>query len=170
LDFFETFFGRDAFQFFPAVRDIDAVDTVAPGVVRHVRGQMRVGIFGIFRDLAEDAVALQRFFNEAKASGRVRSTSIVQIFDLGQAEDGSPFLVFELLEGEGLDARLAREGMLDCELGADLFVGAARALHLAHQQGIIHRDLKPANIILDREADGKLVAKRLDFGSSKVFE
>jgi serine/threonine protein kinase len=121
-------------------------------------------------DVAEDAVALQRFFNEAKASGRVRSTSIVQIFDLGQAEDGSPFLVFELLEGEGLDARLSREGMLDPELGAELFVGAARALHLAHQQGIIHRDLKPANIFLHRETDGKLVAKILDFGISKVFE
>ena len=60
-------------------------------------------------EVAEDAVALQRFFNEAKASGRVRSPSIVEIFDLGQAEDGSPFLVFELLEGEGLDERLRRE-------------------------------------------------------------
>jgi len=121
-------------------------------------------------DVAEDAVALQRFFNEAKASGRVRSTSIVQIFDLGQAEDGSPFLVFELLEGEGLDARLARDGMVEAELGAELFVGAAKALHLAHQQGIIHRDLKPANIFLHRETDGRLVAKILDFGISKVFE
>jgi serine/threonine protein kinase len=121
-------------------------------------------------DVAEDAVALQRFFNEAKASGRVRSTSIVQIFDLGQAEDGSPFLVFELLEGEGLDARLARDAMVEAELGAELFVGAAKALHLAHQQGIIHRDLKPANIFLHRETDGRLVAKILDFGISKVFE
>src|SRR5581483_8332350 len=63
-------------------------------------------------DVAEDAVALQRFFNEAKASGRVRSTSIVEILDLGQAEDGSPFLVFELLEGEGLDEKLRREGVV----------------------------------------------------------
>jgi serine/threonine protein kinase len=63
-------------------------------------------------EVAEDAVALQRFFNEAKASGRVRSPSIVEILDLGQAEDGSPFLVFELLDGEGLDALLKREGTI----------------------------------------------------------
>src|SRR5438093_299658 len=63
-------------------------------------------------DVAEEAISLQRFFNEAKASGRVRSPSIVEILDLGQAEDGSPFLVFELLQGQGLDLYLQREGIL----------------------------------------------------------
>ena len=121
-------------------------------------------------DVAEDAVALQRFFNEAKASGRVRSSSIVEILDLGQAEDGSPFLVFELLDGEGLDQRLAREGTLDPEFGCETFFAVAKALDLAHSQGIIHRDLKPANIFLHRDPEGNTVAKILDFGISKVFE
>jgi eukaryotic-like serine/threonine-protein kinase len=121
-------------------------------------------------DVAEDEVALQRFFNEAKASGRVRSPCIVEILDLGQAEDGSPFLVFELLEGEGLDARLQREGTLPGELVLELFTGVAKALDLAHKQGIIHRDLKPANIFIHRAATGERVAKILDFGISKVFD
>ncbi len=121
-------------------------------------------------DVAEDAVALQRFFNEAKASGRVRSSSIVEILDLGQAEDGSPFLVFELLDGEGLDARLQQAGTLEPEFGCEVFMSVAKALDLAHSQGIIHRDLKPANIYLHRDPEGNVVAKILDFGISKVFE
>jgi len=121
-------------------------------------------------DVAEDAVQLQRFFNEAKASGRVRSSSIVEILDLGQAEDGSPFLVFELLDGEGLDQKLQREGTLDPEFGAEVFVNVAKALDLAHSQGIIHRDLKPANIFLHRDPEGNVIAKILDFGISKIFE
>jgi serine/threonine protein kinase len=121
-------------------------------------------------DVAEDAVALQRFFNEAKASGRVRSPSIVEILDLGQAEDGSPFLVFELLEGEGLDEKLRREGTVAPEMLMEMLVGVARALELAHAQGIIHRDLKPANIFVTRGQNGQPIAKILDFGISKIFD
>jgi serine/threonine-protein kinase len=121
-------------------------------------------------EVAEDAVALQRFFNEAKASGRVRSPSIVEILDLGQAEDGSPFLVFELLEGEGIDERLRREGTVPPETLLELLSGVARALELAHAQGIIHRDLKPANIYLTRGVNGQPIAKILDFGISKIFD
>ncbi len=121
-------------------------------------------------EVAEDAVALQRFFNEAKASGRVRSPSIVEILDLGQAEDGSPFLVFELLEGEGLDEKLRREGTIQPEVMLEMLVGVARALETAHAQGIIHRDLKPANLFVTRGPTGALIAKILDFGISKVFD
>ncbi|HVY45077.1 MAG TPA: serine/threonine-protein kinase [Minicystis sp.] len=121
-------------------------------------------------EVAEDAVSLQRFFNEAKASGRVRSPSIVEILDLGQAEDGSPFLVFELLEGEGLDEKLRRDGTIDGEVLLEMLVGVARALDQAHQQGIVHRDLKPANIFVTTGPTGSLVGKILDFGISKVFD
>ncbi|HEY4117679.1 MAG TPA: serine/threonine-protein kinase, partial [Byssovorax sp.] len=121
-------------------------------------------------EVAEDAIALQRFFNEAKASGRVRSPSIVEILDLGQAEDGSPFLVFELLEGEGLDEKLRRDTTIDPEVLLEMLVGVARALDQAHQLGIVHRDLKPANIFVTTGPTGSLVGKILDFGISKVFD
>lgn len=145
----------------------------ASGAVWHARNELidREVALKIMRpDVAEDAVALQRFFNEAKASGRVRSPSIVEILDLGQAEDGSPFLVFELLEGEGLDEKLRREGTIAPEPLLEMFVGVAKALELAHANGIIHRDLKPANIFIGKSSTGQPVAKILDFGISKVFD
>jgi len=121
-------------------------------------------------DVATDSVQLQRFFNEAKASGRVRSPSIAEILDLGQAEDGSPFLVFELLHGEGLDQWIARERTLDPRTLTELLIGVVHALELAHAQGIIHRDLKPANLYAHRGSTGQLVLKILDFGISKMVE
>jgi eukaryotic-like serine/threonine-protein kinase len=145
----------------------------ASGAVWHARNELidRDVALKIMRpDVAEDAVALQRFFNEAKASGRVRSPSIVEILDLGQAEDGSPFLVFELLEGEGLDEKLRREGTIAPEPLLEMFVGVAKALEIAHANGIIHRDLKPANIFIGKSSTGQPVAKILDFGISKVFD
>lgn len=121
-------------------------------------------------DVATDSVQLQRFFNEAKASGRVHSPNIAEILDLGQAEDGSPFLVFELLHGEGLDTWIARERTLEPRTLSELFIGVVRALELAHAQGIIHRDLKPANLYAHRGPTGQQVLKILDFGISKMVE
>jgi serine/threonine-protein kinase len=120
-------------------------------------------------EVMSDKVLLHRFFNEAKAIGRVKHPSIVGIFDLGQAEDGSPFLVLELLDGEPLGTKIQREGFVEPETLLDVAAGVARALDLAHQQGIVHRDLKPANIFLHRTAAGGLIGKILDFGISKVL-
>ncbi len=120
-------------------------------------------------EVTKDKVLLRRFFNEAKSIGRVNHPSIVEILDIGQAEDGSPFLVLELLDGESLHMRLMREGNIEAELLFDMCSGIARALDLAHQKGIVHRDLKPANIFLHRTATGSMVAKILDFGISKII-
>ncbi len=145
----------------------------ASGAVWHAKNELidrDVALKVMKPEVAEDDIALQRFFNEAKASGRVRNQSIVEILDLGQAEDGSPFLVFELLDGEGLDTYLNREGLMPPERALELFVGVARALNLAHTQGVIHRDLKPANIFIHRTLTGERVAKILDFGISRVSD
>jgi serine/threonine-protein kinase len=120
-------------------------------------------------EVMSDKVLLHRFFNEAKSIGRVKHASIVGIFDLGQAEDGSPFLVLELLDGEPLGTKIQREGSVPAETLLDVISGVARALDLAHQQGIVHRDMKPANIFLHRTSSGGLVGKILDFGISKVL-
>jgi serine/threonine-protein kinase len=154
-------------------RLIRVLGSGSSGTVWHAKNELidrDVALKMLRPEVADDAVKLQRFFNEAKAGGRVRSPSNVEILDLGQAEDGSPFLVFELLEGEGVDAWLKREGTIDPEQLFELFVGVVRALDIAHTQGIVHRDLKPANIYVHRAASGERVAKILDFGISKVFE
>jgi len=120
-------------------------------------------------EVMSDKVLLTRFFNEAKAIGRVKHPSIVGIFDLGQAEDGSPFLVLELLDGEPLSTKIQREGPVEPETLFDVVSGVAQGLDLAHQQSIVHRDLKPANIFLHRTGNGKLIGKILDFGISKIL-
>ncbi len=120
-------------------------------------------------DVVADEVRLQRFFNEARSIGRVSHPCIVGILDMGQAEDGSPFLVLELLDGESLESRIEREGSVDPETLFDIFSGVAKALDLAHHQGIVHRDLKPANIYLHRSATGQVIGKIMDFGISKVL-
>jgi eukaryotic-like serine/threonine-protein kinase len=120
-------------------------------------------------EAAANPVSLQRFFTEAKASGRLRHPNITEIFDLGQAEDGSPFLVLELLTGEPLDSVLRRVPMLAPVQALLLAKSIAAGLHVAHQKGIVHRDLKPANIYLHRDPITlEIIPKILDFGISKV--
>jgi serine/threonine-protein kinase len=123
---------------------------------------------------ADDPAALQRFFNEARLCGSIRHPGIVDVLDLGRADDGSPFLVMELLEGETLEARLEREGRLLPGVIVPMIRDVARTLALAHAKGIVHRDIKPANLFL-HHAPGvaiyppaRPVVKVLDFGISKV--
>ena len=120
-------------------------------------------------EAAANPVSLQRFFTEAKASGRLRHPNITEIFDLGQAEDGSPFLVLELLTGEPLDSVLRRVPALAPVQTLLLGRSIAAGLNVAHAKGIVHRDLKPANIYLHRDpVTLEIIPKVLDFGISKV--
>lgn len=118
-------------------------------------------------ELAEHEEALGRFFQEAQATGQLMHPSIIQVYDVGQLEDGRPFLVMELLEGESLEARLGRETVLDSLEVCLIFSQVAQALKLAHEKGIIHRDLSTANVFLAAQSYGPPVPKILDFGVSK---
>src|SRR5262249_40638550 len=94
---------------------------------------------------------------------------IVDVLDLGRAEDGSPFLVMELLHGETLDARFERERRLLPSAIVPMIRDVARTLALAHEKGIGHRDIKPGNAFLHPTMAGApTVVKVLDFGISKV--
>lgn len=118
-------------------------------------------------ELAQHEEALGRFFQEAQATGQLMHPSIIQVYDVGQLEDGRPFLVMELLDGESLEARLARETVLDSLEVCLIFSQVAQALKLAHEKGIIHRDLSTANVFLAAQSYGPPVPKILDFGVSK---
>jgi len=129
-------------------------------------------------DSITNPVALQRFFQEAKASGRLRHRCIVEVYDLGRIEQlagaptdpraGTPYLVMELLEGEALDTLLRRVSILPFGTALKIVADVARALEIAHQQRIVHRDLKPGNLFLHKSLDGPIVPKILDFGISKL--
>ena len=110
--------------------------------------------------------AVARFEREARAMLGLSHPSIVEVFDFGQAPDGSLYMVMELLEGEDLQKRLAR-GPLPTDLALDVALQLARALSVAHARGAVHRDLKPGNVFLV-PAEPSPIAKILDFGVAKL--
>jgi serine/threonine-protein kinase len=113
--------------------------------------------------------ALRRFDTEAKAAARIRSRHVPQVFDNGVLEDGTPFLVMELLQGESLAARIHRLGPIPIIEAATILDQCCRALARAHSLGIVHRDIKPENIFLAHSVDDDgYVVKVLDFGIAKV--
>ena len=109
-----------------------------------------------------------RLIREARAYGALRHRNIVEILDVGQTDDGDPFLVMQLLVGETLADRLSRQRRLGVPEAARIARDVARALDAAHAASIIHRDLKPANIFLhDEPGEETTVVKVVDFGVSK---
>jgi eukaryotic-like serine/threonine-protein kinase len=113
-------------------------------------------------DLAHDADRLVRFEREAQAVAALNHPNVVALYDVG-TQDGSPFVVTELLEGETVRERLAK-GALPQHTAVEIGVEIAHGLAAAHARGIVHRDLKPANIFVT--SDG--VVKLLDFGLAKL--
>jgi len=116
---------------------------------------------------AEDARAVQRFLREARAACAVRHPSVVEVHDVIELEDGSPVMVMDLLTGETLAQRLARERSLSLPEMARIMVHVCSAVGCAHALGIVHRDLKPENIFLAESASG-LDVRVLDFGIAKL--
>jgi serine/threonine-protein kinase len=117
---------------------------------------------------AESPDAQARFLREAQAAAALRSPHVVQVLDHG-VEEGVPFIVMELLEGESLGARLARLGALSPAETSRIVTHVARAIAKAHEAGIVHRDLKPDNVFLvDDGHEG--TTKVLDFGIAKIAD
>jgi serine/threonine protein kinase len=112
--------------------------------------------------------ALTRFRREAKVGGLLRSQHTVEVIDYDD-DGGVPYFVMEHLQGETLQAILAREGVLPVRRAATLLVQACRGLHCAHMKGILHRDLKPSNLFVVPAKGGEL-CKVLDFGVAKAGE
>ena len=108
----------------------------------------------------------ERFLQEARAASGLNHANICTVFDIGE-QDGDPYLVMELLEGETLKAKIAR-GALSVEEILTYGQEIAEALEVAHSKGIVHRDIKPANIFLVNRPNGKSQAKVLDFGLAKI--
>jgi len=120
--------------------------------------------------LSSDKTIVKRFFNEARAAASIRHPGIVDVYDVGYHEDGSAYIVMDLLEGESLAQRLNREHKLGVDTALSLVRQVLGALAAAHAQGIVHRDLKPDNIFIVRDpeiATGER-AKILDFGIAKL--
>ena len=112
--------------------------------------------------LTKDADRLRRFEQEAKAVAALNHPNILGIHDIGE-QDGSPYIVSELLEGGSLRVELA-QGRLSARKAVDYAVQMAQGLSAAHEKNIVHRDLKPENVFVTREGRVKI----LDFGLAKL--
>jgi serine/threonine-protein kinase len=112
-----------------------------------------------------DASILARFRNEAAASRRLRHPNIVTIYDFGE-QDGTPFIVMELLEGQDLQRVIESRRPLPVWHKVQIMTQVASGLANAHAHGIVHRDVKPANIMLLPDGNVKI----MDFGIALVSQ
>ncbi|HEV3032970.1 MAG TPA: serine/threonine-protein kinase [Polyangia bacterium] len=122
--------------------------------------------------MSANAEAVTRFFNEARATARIKHPGIVEILDCGTLPNAQAYIVMEFLPGETLGSYAERHGKLssDVNLARAIVRQVAMALAAAHARGIIHRDLKPDNVFLCSEGGAVDVAtvKILDFGIAKL--
>ena len=112
--------------------------------------------------------ARERFLQEARVVNQIDHPNIVDVFSIGELEDGRPYLVMELLRGETLGSRLEAGRASPFEV-IEVLLQVCAALAAAHAHGVVHRDLKPENIFLAYQ-DGEAVVKLLDFGIAKLMD
>ncbi|WP_082468132.1 protein kinase domain-containing protein [Leifsonia sp. Leaf264] len=108
---------------------------------------------------------LERFRAEARHAALVNHEGIANVFDYGE-EDGSAYLVMELVPGEALSTILEREHVLSTDKVLDIVAQTAAALHAAHAAGLVHRDIKPGNLLIT--PDGRV--KITDFGIARIAD
>ncbi|MDQ0643577.1 protein kinase domain-containing protein [Microbacterium murale] len=108
---------------------------------------------------------LERFRAEARHAALVNHEGIASVFDYGE-ENGSAFLVMELVPGEALSTLLERDGALSADKTLDIVAQTASALQAAHAAGLVHRDIKPGNLLIT--PDGRV--KITDFGIARIAD
>ncbi len=108
---------------------------------------------------------VQRFRREVQILAKLNHTSIAQLYDAGETEEGWPYLVMEYVDGHPIDTYCADKN-LSIDDRVALLIRVVRAVQFAHARLIIHRDLKPSNVMVDRQGNPKL----LDFGIAKLLE
>ncbi len=131
---------------------------------RDSRLRREVAIKVLPPSFTRDTDRLRRFEQEARLVGALNHPNILAIYDVGE-QDGAPYLVSELLEGESLRDHM-RGAPVPQRKAIEYGVQIARGLAAAHEKGVVHRDLKPDNIFVLN--DGRI--KILDFGLAKLVQ
>ena len=116
-------------------------------------GGRRVALKVLSRRLLDDPEFLERFHNEGISTARIQHPNVVTIYETGQADDGTPYIAMEFLEGGSLREALKIRGALSLAECEKILQQTARGLNAAHRLGIIHRHLKPDNIFLTYSDD-----------------
>src|SRR3954449_5735168 len=130
-----------------------------PTLERHVAIKL------MHRDISNDADQLERFRREGRAVAQLSHPHIVTVIDASE-DEGTPYIVFEFVDGETLKQRIGRCGRLAIPESIAYAIEIARALGAAHERGIVHRDIKPQNVLIDPEGSAKVT----DFGIARSLE
>jgi serine/threonine protein kinase len=117
-------------------------------------------------DVVQDPRDIDRLIDEARVVNAINHRGIINIFSAGTLPDGRHYLIMDLLDGESLEERMDRDGLIAPVDVVIIMQQMLSALAAAHQAGIVHRDLKPANVFLVREGE-HFYAKLLDFGLAR---
>jgi serine/threonine-protein kinase len=126
----------------------------------------RVAVKFAATHVAKDVTERARFAREATLAMELESAHVVRSTGYGVSDEGLPYIVMELLQGETLEERLRRERVVGPETLVRVLAQAAEALDEAHARGIVHRDVKPSNLFLV-DKGGETFVKVLDFGMAK---
>jgi tRNA A-37 threonylcarbamoyl transferase component Bud32 len=116
--------------------------------------------------LATDANVRERFRREARSTQAIAHPNVIEIFDQGEMEDGVPYIVMDLLDGNTLSTLVDR-GPIAPMRSLPIMIQIARGIARAHDLGVVHRDLKPDNIFICRRGDRGDLVKILDFGIAR---
>jgi serine/threonine-protein kinase len=135
---------------------------------RHPIIGKRVAIKTLLPHFSHDEALTQRFVAEARAVNAIRHRGIVDMFGFGKLDDGTQYIIMELLEGIGLDALIAEHAPMPAPEVVEWVDQIVDALGAAHAAGVIHRDIKPSNIFLVDTGHGPPYVKLLDFGIAKT--
>jgi serine/threonine-protein kinase len=135
-----------------------------------LQGQSRYAVKVLHPEYAKNEHVLQRFYAEGEATSRLVHPNIARCFGYAQAEDRSPYIIMELLDGASLTSYLKPGLAYDAQYAVPILRGLLGALAEAHRQGLVHRDIKPDNVFLVRNPSGPPIVKVLDFGIAKIMD
>jgi serine/threonine-protein kinase len=148
---------------------VDLLGAGSAGAVYRAVGpdDQAVAVKMLHPELAVEKTVRARFIHEAYVANKIESPGVVRILEDGVDDDGVPFLVMELLDGETLEARLTRKGgrlpVFEVLWATDRTL---RVLEAAHAMGVVHRDIKPENLFLTSDRTLKV----LDFGIARIAD
>lgn len=121
-------------------------------------------------EVVQIAGMLERFAQESDVSSRMLSPNVVKVLGGGLTAGGTPYIVYEELDGEDLGTKLRRSKRLSLGDMSTVGVHLCRGLARAHRVGVLHNDIKPENVFLTKDTSGNLLAKILDFGVAEVIK